>query len=149
MKKRNLSLQITTLLALCALLVLVPARPAAAAGGNVQLRFYTDASSYQFTYIGISGKNQNNKDSLWKSWPNSKDVTINGWWWHGFVNVEFELANGSTKVRESCFFMLKTFAWTNTVSIKIKSNGDFDTASPFGEGAGPGSRCTTVSKFVF
>lgn len=141
--KPRLALKLTSLLALCALLLLAPAQPAAAAGGNVQVRLFTGTST-QFTYIAVAGYNQNDRYAVWKSWPNRSDVTTTGWWWKRYVNVEFQLSNG---VRRSCFFSLQTHPWTNTLSIKIDDRGNFESALAFGVGAGPGSRCADTSRF--
>jgi hypothetical protein len=142
--KHQLGLKLTSVLALCALLLLVPAQPAAAAGGTVQVRMFTGSSS-QFSYVAVTGYNQNDQYSVWKSWPNRSDMTTGGWWWRHYINVEFQLSNG---VRRSCFFSLQTYPWTNTLSIKIDDRGNFESAPAFGVGAGPGSRCADTSRFV-
>jgi len=124
------TLLIVALLALCASTFLVPAQPAAAAWGNVQLRIVTQNTTAKFTYVSVQGMNQRRDNVTWQRSfsPATSTASTDGWWWNASrktIIVHFD--NG---VRLSCGVFHNAYPSSNWETVRIGPDGSVSASGP-------------------
>lgn len=130
-------------LVIFAAVAFVAPQPAAASGGNVQIRLYSTSGSL-IKRAEIGGYNQYGSYAVWGPYDtSSREVKATGWWFgqNGnapYVNIRFRLDNGVTM---SCFQALNIYPWDNWKTINIDSKG-YTTSS-----GAPSGRCANITGF--
>lgn len=128
---------------LAALIVLAvaiasPAKPAAAAWGNVQLAVN---SNITITRMQVSGWNQSGNWAVWgPNNTNSTWVGTSNWWWSSsYAYIKLHLSNGSAY---DCFVPFPNNFWDNWETLQF--DGRTGQGSVWGA---PSTRCARIYNF--